>query len=161
VANLTINIRESVDLGNGRERTNITTVIPDVNQVVRRVDTISNVSDDTDAIPIITFSNSEESQTAGSFVNTDVKYIRITNLDDTNDVDVYIVPDLDNNIIYTIGPKRTLILASATSRVDDFSDYVDNDYVENTFFVNITELLSIKAKAMNAPSQVEYFVAST
>ena len=65
MANLTINIRESVDLGNGRERTNITTVIPDVNQVVRRVDTISNVSDDTDAIPIITFSNSEESQTAG------------------------------------------------------------------------------------------------
>ncbi len=161
MANLTINIRESIDLGNGRERTNITTVIPDINQVTRRVDTISNVSDDEDAIEIITFSADEDSQTAGSFVRTDVKYIRITNLDDTNDVDVYIVPDLDNNIIYTIGPKRTLILASATSRVDDFSDYVDNDYVENTFFVNITELLSIKAKAMNAPSQVEYFVAST
>jgi len=161
VANLTINIRESVDLGNGRERTNITTVIPDVNQVVRRVDTISNVSDDTDAIPIITFSNSEESQTAGSFVNTDVKYIRITNLDKTNDVEIFIIPDIDNNIIYTINPGRSLLLSSAQSRVDDFSNYVDNDYVETTFFINITELTAIKAKAKNAPSQIEYFVASS
>jgi hypothetical protein len=161
VANLTINIRESVDLGNGRERTNITSVIPDINQVTRRVDTISNVSDDVDAIPIITFSADEESQTAGSFVRTDVKYIRITNLDPTNDVEIFIIPDIDNNIIYTVNPGRSLMLSSAEGRVDDFEDYVDNDYVESTFFINITELLAIKAKAKNAPAQIEYFVASS
>lgn len=161
MANLTINIRESVDLGNGRERTNITSVIPDINQVTRRVDTISNVSDDVDAIPIITFSADEESQTAGSFVRTDVKYIRITNLDPTNDVEIFIIPDIDNNIIYTVNPGRSLMLSSAEGRVDDFEDYVDNDYVEATFFINITELLAIKAKAKNAPAQIEYFVASS
>jgi len=161
VADLTVNIRESINLGGGVQRTDFTTIIPNVNQVVRRIDTIASTSDGVGAVEIIRFSDSEATQMAGSFVKDTVQYIRITNLDEATDVEVYLIPDIDNNIVYTVKPKRSIMLTSDNNRIDDFSDYVDNTYVDAAYLTNFTQLHSIKAKSLGDPCAIECFIASS
>lgn len=161
MADLTVNIRESINLDGGMQKTSITTIIPDVNQVVRRVDTVTSTTEGNGAVEIIRFTDNESTQVAGSFVKTDVKYIRITNLSESTDAEVYVIPNIDNNIVYTVRPKRTIMLTSADNRLNDFTDYVDNTYVDSAYLTDFTQLLSIKAKSLGDPCQIEYFVASS
>jgi hypothetical protein len=80
MSNLTVSIQEKITLPNNNIETAINTVtIPGINQFVRRIDTIPYDFEGT-GVGIISFVNSESTQTPGSFVNSDVKYIRITNL---------------------------------------------------------------------------------
>ena len=161
MADLTVNIRESINLGGGVQRTDFTTVISDINQVVRRIDTVGATTDGNGTVEIIRFTDNESTQTAGSFVRDTVKYVRITNLNESTDVEVYLIPDIDNNIVYTVKPKRTIMLTSADSRIDDFADYVDNTYVEASYLTNFTQLHSIRAKSLGDPCAIEYFIASS
>ena len=54
-------------------------VIKDVNQIMKRTDTIAPTFSGS-GIEILRFVDSEEQQTAGSFVRDTVKYMRFTNL---------------------------------------------------------------------------------
>jgi hypothetical protein len=160
MANLNVQIWESIDLGSGKETHKTAVNISDINQVLKRRDTI--VTDPLGpGIEILSFTDSESTQTAGSFVKSDVKYMRITNLDATNTVEIYLIPDVDNNMVYNIEPKRSIIFPATSVRTDDYSDYVTDGYTVDTFFTNFTNIVSIKAKALNAPCPIEYFVAST
>jgi hypothetical protein len=80
MANLNVIITEEITLPNRNiEKTSNTKVISGINQIVRRIDTIVSTFSGS-GIEIIKFSDSEEQQTAGSFVKSDVKYIRITHI---------------------------------------------------------------------------------
>jgi hypothetical protein len=79
MSDLTVSIQEQITLPNNNVETAFNTVvIPNVNQFVRRIDTIT-YDFEGEGIGIISFTNSESEQTPGSFVNSAVKYIRITN----------------------------------------------------------------------------------
>ena len=81
---LKVLIQESITLPNKNEEICINEVtIPGVAQTVRRVDTISTTFSGS-GIEILKFVDSEEQQTAGSFVRDTVKYMRFTNLCTSN-----------------------------------------------------------------------------
>ena len=91
MANLTVTVSEQVLLPNNNIETAVNTkVISDVNQVMRRTDTIVTASSGSGQ-QILAFVDSEAQQVAGSFVRDIVKYIRITNLSSTYSCDIYLV----------------------------------------------------------------------
>ena len=78
---LEVFIRESMTLPNGNEEIATNSIkIANVNQLVRRIDTISANWEGT-GVEILRFVDNEASQVAGSFVRDTVKYLRFTNLD--------------------------------------------------------------------------------
>ena len=160
MANFYIRISETINLESGREKYNTEVNIPGVNQVSKRKDTIATTGVGP-GIEIISFSEDESTQTAGSFVKTDVKYLRITNIDKTNSVEIYVIPAIDDNIVHVLTPGQSLLLPSAILRTDDFDDYVDDSFTDGSFFTNFTHITSIKAKAIGNPCSIEYLIASS
>ena len=132
MADLTISIQESITLPN-RNKVNTfnNKVITGVNQVTRRVDTIATTFEDT-GIEIIRFVDSEEKQTAGSFVRDTVKYIRITNIDSTNFCTLYLIKtDLDN-ALFKLDPGKSMMFANA---IDVIKAKADTANIQLDIFV--------------------------
>ena len=72
---LEVFIRESMILPNGNEEIATNSIkIANVNQLVRRIDTISSNWEGT-GVEILRFVDNESSQVAGSFVRDTVKYL--------------------------------------------------------------------------------------
>ena len=168
MANLTVTISENMLLPNkNREIATNTIVIPDVNQFVRRIDTISHTFEG-DGIGIVSFVSSEAEQTPGSFVNTDVKYIRITNLAASDTfATITCIKTNEESVSFTIYPGRSLILSSSDFDASQAGDYVAVGYVDEQYYTDLTYMSLIKAKAGNSNSsytgtiQLEYIIASS
>jgi hypothetical protein len=162
MANLYVTITEEITLPNTtKEKTNIFKTITDVNQIVRRVDTISTTFSGS-GIEILRFCNSEEEQTGGAFVKAGVKYIRITNLSSTNNTLIYFIANDDTeSALMDLNPGKTLMLSNADINTPSVNDYVVEGYVDQTYYSDFTYINSIKAKAVSGSTQLEYFVAST
>ena len=106
MADLKITLQESITLPNRNVETlHNTTVISGVNQILRRTDTIATDFSGS-GIEILKFVDSEEQQTAGSFVKEDVKYLRITNLDNTNSALIYLVDTNEEFVIFKLEAKK-------------------------------------------------------
>jgi hypothetical protein len=160
MADLKITLQESITLPNGNKEllSNIAT-ISGVNQVLRRTDTIATDFSGS-GVEILRFVDSEEEQVAGSFVKQDVKYLRITNLDSTNEVLIYLIDVNEESVIFSLEPKKSLMFGNVDFNASQNGDYVvegvwDQDYYSNFVYYNL-----IKAKSRTAASQIEYFVAS-
>lgn len=160
MADLKITLQESITLPNGNKEllSNIAT-ISGVNQVLRRTDTIATDFSGS-GVEILRFVDSEEEQVAGSFVKQDVKYLRITNLDSTNEVLIYLIDINEESVIFSLEPKKSLMFGNVDFNASQNGDYVvegvwDQDYYSNFVYYNL-----IKAKSRTSPSQIEYFVAS-
>ena len=174
MADLTVSIQESITLPNRNEvKTVNEKVISGVNQITHRLDTISTAFEDT-GIEILKFVDSEEQQTAGSFVRDTVKYIRITNLDENNYCSIYLIqdspnaqsPNTDNlgsgdNGIFKLDPGKSIVLANGQFDSNNYYDYTVEGYVDEQYFGSFSSLSLIKAKADTADVQIEYFVASS
>jgi len=161
MANLKLTITEEITLPNNNvERAVNTKTISDVGQVARRVDTITTDFSNT-GIEIIRFTDSESSQVAGSFVRTDVKYIRITNLDSTNFCTIYLIKTDEESTLFKLDAGKSLMFSNAEFNASQAGDYVVESYVDQMYYSSFTTLDVIKAKADTANVQLEYFVAST
>jgi hypothetical protein len=161
MADLKIIISEQITLPNKNLETSLnTTVISDVNQIVKRVDTISTTFSGS-GIEILKFVDSEEQQVAGSFVKDQVKYIRITNLSPTGSAEIYLISTGNESSIFSLEPKKSLMLGDAEFNVSSVSDYVVEDYVDETYYSSFYYYDTIKAKAISSSIQLEYLVASS
>jgi hypothetical protein len=162
MANLYVTITEEITLPNTtKEKTNIFKTITDINQIVRRVDTISTTFSGS-GIEIIRFCDSEEEQTGGAFVKADVKYVRITNLSSINNTIIYFIANNGTeSALMDLNPGKTIMLGNADINTPSNNDYVLEGYVDQTYYSNFTYINSIKAKAISGSTQLEYFVAST
>ena len=171
MSNLTVSIQEKITLPNNNIETAINTVtIPGINQFVRRIDTIPYDFEGT-GVGIISFVNSESTQTPGSFVNSDVKYIRITNLSSTYSCDIYLVLDSGSNsngtettndeTVFLLDAGKTFMLPNAYFASSTDNQYVVGDYVDQLYYTNFSTLNSIMATANTGSVQIEYFVASS
>jgi hypothetical protein len=160
MANLNVIITEEITLPNRNiEKTSNTKVISGINQIVRRIDTIVSTFSGS-GIEIIKFSDSEEQQTAGSFVKSDVKYIRITHISGSSDALIYLIADGPESVIFNLSPGKTIMLNDADINAASSEDYVADDYVDQTYYSSFAALNTIKAKAVSSSIQLEYFVAS-
>jgi hypothetical protein len=161
MANLYVTITEEITLPNTTtEKTNTFKAISDVNQIVRRVDTISTTFSGS-GIEILRFCNSEEEQTGGAFVKQDTKYVRITNLSTTYEAVIYLIATDEESTLFNLTPGKTLMLNDADINASSTVDYVAESYVDEMYYSSFTYIDSIKAKAIGGNVQLEYFVAST
>ena len=161
MADLKLTITEEITLPNNNvERAINTKTISGVGQIVRRIDTITTDFTNT-GIEIIRFTDNESSQVAGSFVRTDVKYIRITNLDSTNFCTIYLIKTDEESTLFKLDAGKSLMFSNAEFNASQAGDYVVESYVDETYYSSFTTLDVIKAKADTANVQLEYFVAST
>lgn len=163
-SDLTITIQESITLPNGnKEILQNQIVISDINQTMRRVDTISTQFSGS-GIEILRFVGSEEEQTAGSFVKSDVKYLRITNLDKTNSVSIYLAntsEDQAESVLFKLDARKSLMFSNAEFNASQVGDYVENNILDEQYYSIFESADVIKAKADSAPVQIEYFIASS
>jgi hypothetical protein len=160
MANLNVIITEEITLPNRNiEKTSNTKVISGINQIVRRIDTIVSTFSGS-GIEIIKFSDSEEQQTAGSFVKSDVKYIRITHISGNSDALIYLIADGPESVIFNLSPGKTIMLNDADINAASSEDYIVDGYVDQTYYSSFAALNTIKAKAVSSSIQLEYFVAS-
>ena len=171
---LEVFLRESITLPNGNEEIATNTVkIPNVNQLVSRIDTISADWEDT-GVEILRFVDDEASQVAGSFVRDTVKYMRFTNLDHLNYLSLYLIqnsPDSyspnTSNVgsgdegVFRIEPGKSMMFSNAQFDSSNYYDYVVEGYVDIQYFSQFASLYSVKAKANNADVRIEYLVGSS
>ncbi len=160
MANLYVTITEEITLPNTTtEKTNVFKTISDINQIVRRVDTISTTFSGS-GIEIIRFCDSESEQTGGAFVKSDVKYIRITNLSTTYNATIYLIDTNIESSLFNLPAGQTLMFSNTDLNASSTVDYVVENYVDKAYYSDFTHIDSIKAKAISGSLQLEYFVAS-
>lgn len=160
MADLQVTIQESIVLPNGnREQLSNTKTIPDINQILRRTDTISTTFSGS-GIEILKFVDSEEQQVAGSFVKSDVKYVRVTNLDTTNYGLIYLINTNEDSVIFKLEAGKSLMFGDAEFSPSSNNDYVLEGIWEPDYYSSFVVFDTIKAKAVSASIQIEYFVAS-
>ena len=163
---LKVTIKESITLPNKNEEVCTNTVtISDVGQITRRTDTITTGFRNK-GVEIIKFTDSEEEQTAGSFVRDTVKYMRFTNLDSTNFLTLYLIQTeaiSDEEALFKIDPGKSVVFSNGQFDGSGISDYVAGGYVDPQYFVSgdFASLSLIKAKADTSNVQMEYLVASS
>ena len=174
VGQLEVTINESITLPNGnREVATNNVTIAGVNQIVRRVDTISSFWEGT-GVEILRFVDNEASQVAGSFVRDTVKYLRFTNLDDTNYLSLYLIQDSPDaqspntgNVgsgdegVFKLDPGKSMMLSNAQFESSNFYDYVVEGYVDIAYYSSFASLYSIKTKANTSDIKIEYLVGSS
>jgi hypothetical protein len=168
MSDLTVTIQEKLTLPNNNVETAINTVtIPDVNQFVRRIDTVTYDYSGS-GIGIIAFTNSESEQTPGSFVNSAVKYIRITNLVASNKfASIYIIKTNEESVVFKVDPGKSLMLSNDDFNASQAGDYVVEGYVDEQYYSDFVYISEIKAKAGDTDTtytgsiQLEYIVASS
>tara|TARA_R100001509_G_scaffold163060_1_gene136473 strand:- start:1227 stop:1769 length:543 start_codon:yes stop_codon:yes gene_type:complete len=171
---LEVFIKESITLPNGNEEVATNSIkIPGVNQLTRRIDTISHRWEDT-GVELLRFVDDEASQVAGSFVRNTVKYLRFTNLDSTNYLSLYLVqmspdsysPNTSNlgsgdEGVFKLDPGKSIMFSNAQFESSNFYDYVVDGYVDIQYYSSFASLYSIKAKANNKDIKIEYLVGSS
>tara|TARA_R110000803_G_scaffold185737_1_gene248099 strand:- start:316 stop:801 length:486 start_codon:yes stop_codon:yes gene_type:complete len=161
MADLTVTVKEEILLPNNNfQSTNNISIIPGVNQIVRRIDTIATTFSGS-GIEILKFVDSEPQQVAGSFVKKDTKYIRITHISGSHPVTLYILQTDEESVLFELEPKKTFMLGNAEFNASQAGDYVDESYVDETYYSSFVNFDTIKAKASGSNAQLEYFVASS
>jgi hypothetical protein len=140
-ATATVQIVESLTLGNVDRGGSHTRTITNVAEADRRVMTVAH-SGETDLIEL----NTNNGQ--GKFVRSAIRYIRITNLDDTNHLRVRFKKSGAETADVKVDAGATFMLSTGSMDVDAtasaFSAYVDID--------------EISAQADTADVDVEYVV---
>jgi hypothetical protein len=160
MADLLVTIQESITLPNrNKEILSNTKTIADVNQTLRRIDTISTTFSGS-GVEILRFVDSEPEQTGGAFVKSTVKYIRITNLDTTNHGLIYLIDTNEESVIFKLEPGKSLMFGNADFNATNVNDYVVEGVWDEDYYSSFVYFNSIKAKAVSSSIQLEYFVAS-
>jgi hypothetical protein len=143
-APLTVTITEAVTLNGYDQGSENKLTIADVTEVSKRI-----VNCPTSEKTIISFGAAID---AGTFIDTDARYVRITNKDDTNFVKINIEGEASTD--YTIrldAGASYIILSSSATGLTDYAD-ITGSTLEN--------LSAIKATADTAACDLEMFIAS-
>ena len=149
-ATLKITIEEEITLNGQRQGSKNILRLSDINEISKRI-----VSVLTAGIELMKF---HDTSAAGQFVYGDVRYIRITNKDDANNVYLTFKNAQNDEFIVLLDYGQSFIYNS------NFDGGVVNTFDANSAGVastdNLGTLTSISAKADTAAVDVEIFVAS-
>ena len=150
IANVTLNVQvtENVILNNEDHGSTNSVAITGINEVSKRIMSLTANTD----ITLATFSTTPA---AGQFVTSAVKYVRITNLDDANSVNINLGGAAENVWIY-LDWGRSLILSQPASAIEA----VASGTVATASLADVTTITGNTANASNA-IDVEVFVASS
>ena len=158
-ATMTVTITESIAL-NGRDQgASNTLTIPSIANVVKRI-----VNVGTDEIGLLGFGtayNTELSKTyiAGQFDEDYVKYIRITNLDDT--YHIALIFKNENNDEFGVKVDKGCSFLYCAELVGGVKDTMDSADAAGITPDSFGDLVDVTCAANTAACDVEVFVAST
>tara|TARA_Y100000310_G_scaffold297936_1_gene331370 strand:+ start:422 stop:889 length:468 start_codon:yes stop_codon:yes gene_type:complete len=146
-ATLTVKITEEITL-NGQQKGSTNTLrIDSVVEVSQRIVNVGTTE-------LIVLALGTE-VAAGQFKEADVRYIRITNLDDTNHVVLVFRSENSNECAHKVDAGHSFILAA-----DNSGGLVDvHDASATALTVSLDDLVDITAQADTAAVDLELFVA--
>jgi hypothetical protein len=148
-ATLTVTIKESITLKSKEQGGTTTLSISDINEISKRIITIP-----TSEVEIIAMSTAVSS---GTFIESDVKYIRITNLDDTNHISLTFKNEDNDEFGVKLDKGQSFIYnGDLSGGVVDTMDAAATAISPGTF----ADLVNITALADTAACDLELFVAS-
>ena len=144
-ATMTVSITESVTI-NGADRGNSNSfTLPNIHEVMERTVTVP-----ASEITLISFSTAAA---GGTFVEGDVRYIRITNKDASNFVMINVEGDASTDFTIRLDPGGSYQIVSTLGAGTGVVDYADiSGYT-------LEDLTYIKADADTAACDVEIMVA--
>ena len=149
-ATMTVTISESIKLNGSQQGGSNILSIPNINEISKRI--IS--------IPVTerTIINMGTNAGAGMFIESDVRYIRITNLDNAYHVGLIFQNENNDEFAIKLDKGQSFIYnGDLAGGVVDTMDAVDNDGLSTNTFA---DLVSITAIADTSPVDIEMFVAS-
>ena len=149
-ATLTLTVKESIELNGVEQGSTNTKTIASVNEVSKRI--VCVPASEVVAIAIST------AIAAGQFHEDDVKYLRFTNLDDTNYVTLTFKNENNDEFAIKLDAGYSFIYPG------DNSDGVKNtmDAIDGTGLTyDLADLVNVSAEANTAACDMEIFVAST
>ena len=148
-ATLTVTLKESIELNGVEQGATNTKTIANVNEISKRIVTVSTV--EREIIAIGTASSS------GTYIEGDVRYIRITNLDDTNYVALTFKNEDNDEFAVKLDAGYSFIYpADNTDGVVDTMDAIDGTGLT----ISLADLVNVTADADTASCDVEIFIAS-
>lgn len=139
---LGVTITESINLNDYEQGSTNSFIISSINEISKRIVTVPQTATD-----IILFGTSIAN---GTYITADVRYIRLTNLDDEN----YIVLNIETEAVFSIrlDPGASFIITSTSST--GVAAYAD------TAGSTLEDLEKIQATANNSSCDIEIFLAS-
>ena len=147
-ATLTVTLTEAVSLNGYDQGSKNTLTIASVNEVNKRIVTVP-----TSEIEVVAISTANAS---GTFIEGDVRYIRITNLDDTNHVTLTFKNENDDEFAVKLDKGQSYIYnGDLSGGVVDTMDGIDGTGLT----VSLGDLVNITALADTAACDLEIFVA--
>ena len=147
---LTVKITESIKLNGSQQGGTNTFSIPSVNNISKRIITIPTSER--------TIINMGTNPGAGMFIESEVRYIRITNKDNANHVGLIFQNENNDEFGVKLDYGQSFIYnADLAGGVVDTMDAVDNDGLSTNTFA---DLVSVTAIADTASVDLEIFVAS-
>ena len=144
---MTVTISESITLNGKNQGGTQTLSIPSIATVSRRI--IDVPASEVEVLAMST------AVAAGTFIESDVLYIRITNLDDTNHVTLLFKNEDNNEYAVKLDKGQTFIYNGDLA--DGVVDTMDAD--SSALSVGLGDLVNITATADTAACDVEVFVA--
>ena len=156
-ATLKVTVKEEITLNGQRQNSENITRISGISNVVKRIVNIG-----TDEIGLLGFGtayNTELSKTylAGQFDEDNVRYIRITNLDDTNHVSLTFKDENASEFAVKLDKGQSFIYNGDLS-----GGVVDTMHAGGSALtVSLNDLVNITADADTASCDMEIFVACT
>ena len=144
---MTVTISESITLNGKNQGGTQTLSIPSIATVSRRI-----IDVPASEVEIIAMSTAVA---AGTFIESDVLYIRITNLDDTNHVTLLFKNEDNDEFAVKLDKGQTFIYNGDLS--GGVVDTMDAD--SSALSVSLGDLVNVTATADTAACDVEVFVA--
>jgi len=149
-APLNVTIREQITM-NGTDYGSITRYsVNNISEISRRLITTNGTS----STEIIRF---QPSASAGQFINTDVRYLRITNLDDTNYATLRFQGAAATDYSFRLDPTGSHLLMTTQ---DSGSTPVGVTSYADISGIVLADLRTIRVIANSASVDLELFVAS-
>ena len=144
-ATLKVTIKEEINLNGSRQDSENILNISDINEIHK----VIMSCDSTNATTIFTFDTAPD---LGTLVRANVRYLRITNLDDTNYAILRLTAASSTDLAVRLDPGASYLIVSSTNTgVVDYADISG---------VTLEDLLVLTATSNSAAVDLEVFVAS-
>jgi len=149
-ATLTVKIHESISL-NGKDQGATTSLsLSSINEISKRIVTVT-----TSEVEVVAMSTAASS---GTFIEGDVKYMRFTNLDDTNHITLTFKNENDDEFAVKLDKGQSFIYnGDISGGVVDTMDAIDGTGLT----ISLGDLVNVTADADTASCDMEIFIAST
>jgi hypothetical protein len=156
-ATLTVTVSESVSLNGYEQGSSNTLTLPNIDEVVKRIVTISTT--ETGLLGFHDGTLIAAGYLAGQFDEATVRYIRITNKDDTNHVTLIFKCDGNHEFAVKVDGGHSFIYCCDTLGGGGVVNTMDAS--ASALSVALANLIDITAQANTASCDLEVFVAST